>query len=293
MKSLRNKVILSGIVLMFAFIATIGSTYAWFTVSTETNIQAIQLNVTAADNLLMMVAEQAEDEELLYLLDAYNYKTQITTQDFLDKGYLFTGDDPWRLQPSTVLGGHVTEPLTYLQNIENRVYTLATKNAYNGQYIELKFWLLSQSEDDKVIQVSDFGIVTDDLGNTATQLAVRNAVRLAIWLDDSEHGDHLSGVPTGKGAMYLFGRDNDYGFTFTSEMPGFNDTVPANNVAPDQTGFDVKVTADLPSTDLYTVKFNIPTLVTVLIYIEGWDAHATNDIILATFAVNFSFKYKG
>ena len=55
MKSLRNKVILSGIVLVFAFIATIGSTYAWFTVSQTVSVDTMNLNVSAADNLAIRI----------------------------------------------------------------------------------------------------------------------------------------------------------------------------------------------------------------------------------------------
>jgi hypothetical protein len=273
MKSLRNKVILSGIVLLFAFIATIGSTYAWFTVSSSTNIETMELNVTAADNLLLRVATGGAEETLTYLQDASNYKTYIEVADLIAAGYL--QDDvntPWRLQPSTVLVPG-TDRMSYLPNINNRTYAAATANDYNGQYIHLEFWILSQSEDAKVIQLNDFAIDAVGIGdNTTEQEFVENAVRLAVWLDDSDHG---GGTATGEGTMYLFGND---------------DTVPANNIAPDQTGFTVNTTTS--STDLYTVNFNVPTLVNVLIYIEGWDSQASNDIILATFQVSFGFKYK-
>jgi hypothetical protein len=288
MKSLRNKVILSGIVLLFAFIATIGSTYAWFTVSSSTQIETMTLNVTAADNLLLRVKTGGAEETLPYLQDASNYTTYIEVADLIAAGYL--QDDvntPWRLQPSTVLQP-LTARMSYLPSVLNRTYAAATPNDYNGQYIHLEFWLLSQSEDDKIIQLSDFAIDAIGIGNNTTeQEFVENAVRLAVWLDDTTHG---GATPTGEGTMYLFGNDADYGFTFTSEMEGYDGTVPANNTAPDQTGFTVNTSTAL--SDLYTVKFNIPTLINVLIYIEGWDTQASNDIILATFQVAFGFKYK-
>jgi len=204
MKSLRNKVILSGIVLLFAFIATIGSTYAWFTVSSSTQIETMQLNVTAADNLLLRVKTGAAGETLSFLQDASNYKTYIEVADLIAAGYLQDDvDTPWRLQPSTVLSD--VSRMTYLPNILNRTYVAAIPNDYNGQYIHLEFWLLSQSEDDKIIQLSDFAIDAEGIGsNTTEQAFVENAVRLAIWLDDTTHG----GVgAVGEGTMYLFGND--------------------------------------------------------------------------------------
>jgi len=304
MKGLRNKVILSGIVLLFAFIATIGSTYAWFTVSSQTTIESMQLNVTAADNLLLRPATHGAEETLNYLQDASNYSTFITVQDLIAAGYLydsytgtygeadFEGTGQWRLQPSTVLAP-TTSRFSWLENVNNRTYSAASANDYNGQYILLDFWLLSQSETPQIIQLSNFSInsyeeTSGDLGNTTEQEFVQNAVRLGVWLDDSDHGGTEA---TGEGDMYLFGNDTDYSFTFVEGMTGYDDTVAANNVAPSTTGFTVNTTTS--TSDLYTVNFNVPTLVRVAIYIEGWDAQASNDIILATFQVAFGFKYKG
>ena len=290
MKSLRNKVILSGIVLLFAFIATIGSTYAWFTVSSSTNIETMELNVTAADNLLLRVKTGEAEETLTFLQDASNYKTYIEVADLIAAGYLQDDvDTPWRLQPSTVLQD-ATSRFSYLTdpNSTTRTYAAATANDYGGHYIHLEFWILSQSEDAKVIQLNDFAIDAIGIGNNTTeQEFVEQAVRLAVWLDDSDWG---GAGATGEGTMYLFGNDSDYGYTYTSEMSGYDTVTSANNSAPDQTGFTVNTTTS--STDLYTVNFNIPTLVNVAIYIEGWDAQATNDIILAAFQVSFGFKYK-
>ncbi|MFA5698090.1 MAG: hypothetical protein WC888_06695, partial [Candidatus Izemoplasmatales bacterium] len=53
MKSLKTKVILSAIVLMFALVATIGSTYAWFTVSNTVSVSSIQMNVGTQEGLLI------------------------------------------------------------------------------------------------------------------------------------------------------------------------------------------------------------------------------------------------
>lgn len=315
MKGLRNKVILSGIVLLFAFIATIGSTYAWFTVSSSTQIESMTLNVTAADNLLLRARTVAtNDENLLFLQDAGNYSTFITLEELILAGYLFDsysgtpgeasfeGIGPWRLQPSTVLGDHVDgDLLQYLPQVTSRDYSPATENDNNGQYIKLEFWLLSQSEEPQTIQLNNFFIDSEDsgLGNFGDQQQVEDSVRLAIWLDDTIHG---GATAQGPGETFIFGNDNDYDFAFLLGDTGYDSDTTANNVAPTNVAdFPVNTSAVAPYnhvdpvdpvTNLYTVNFNIPTLITVMIYIEGWDAHASNDIILAAFNVNFGFKYE-
>lgn len=312
MKSLRNKVILSGIVLLFAFIATIGSTYAWFTVSTSTEIEEMTLNVTAADNLLLRIADGTENTQTLaWMQDASNYKTYISLADIQAANYLI-GTDPssaWRLQPSTVLTETVAanygKTLAYLPNIGEtiaqdgeRTYGAASANSYTGQYIHLQFWLLSQSEEDQVIQLSDFDINVDGLTtNTTEQNAIANAVRLSIWLDDTEYYDDVNDPDTGgtNNTAFLFGNDDLYDFEFLTGQTGFDGLNASNNVAPTTTAnFPVNTPADIATLnpDLFTVTFNTPTKINVLIYIEGWDGHATNDIILAAFNVSFGFKYK-
>jgi len=304
MKGLRNKVILSGIVLLFAFIATIGTTYAWFTVSTQTQIEQMTLNVTAAENLLLRVSDDDPNEGVLtWMQDPANYSTYISVADILAAGYLGTTESPWRLQPATVLNEATNygKTLTYLANVGEtiaesgtRTYTSAVENNYNGQYIHLEFWLLSQSESPKVIQLSDFDInVTGLTENTTEQNVVQNAVRLSVWLDDTYFYDTVNGT-TGGGTnddAFLFGNDTDYGFTFLSTMTGYDGLNASNNTAPTTTA-NFPVNTTVASSDLFTATFNTPTKVHVLIYIEGWDSQASNNIILAAFNVSFGFKYK-
>ena len=95
MKGLRNKVILSGIVLLFAFIATIGSTYAWFTVSTQTTVEGVSLQVTAADNLLIRAKNYTDDSA--FMADQLNpiyWSTSLTRSELVTAGYLGSTEVP-------------------------------------------------------------------------------------------------------------------------------------------------------------------------------------------------------
>ncbi|MDP3130398.1 MAG: hypothetical protein Q8N15_03565, partial [Bacillota bacterium] len=76
MKNLRNKIVLSGLVLLFALVATIGSTFAWFTVSNTVTVASMQMNVKSSESLLIKVFEDEAGNEA-DLLDANNYKANL------------------------------------------------------------------------------------------------------------------------------------------------------------------------------------------------------------------------
>lgn len=303
MKGLRNKVILSGIVLMFAFIATIGSTYAWFTVSTESSVTDITLQVTAADNLLIKPRLYPNDTEVYDdLIDVVNYDTTISFDEMVTAGYFY--DDPgantipWRLKPATILNGDAVtddpqDGFFYINNIDSvrestsgspvaPIYDNANDNSNTGFYVTLQFWMLSQADEDKDIVLNSFSIGSTT-GNSTAQANIQNATRLALWGDDTEHSVE-AGVTPVVGNSFIFGRDIDYGYAIERSDESF-ETAPTPVGAP-----AVNTTAAAAGT-IYTLQPNTPTLITVVIYIEGWDQHASNDIILANFDIEFSFAY--
>ncbi|QWB99653.1 hypothetical protein KHQ88_05675 [Mycoplasmatota bacterium] len=324
MKALRTKVILSGIVLVFAFIATIGTTFAWFTVSTDTTVDSMELNVTAADNLLITPFNESAtyvlsgngetfegDEGTVDLLTASNYQTRITVDDMIAAGYLY--DNPteltgaWGMKPATVINsaydGFNGKILNSIDVNDRTLSPLGTGNFNNagGFYMQLRFWVLSQAGNSKEVEIDNLAIDTNETG---TKAAVANAARMSIWFDDSV--DPLSGAAgTNAGAAFIFGNDSDYDYVFTDDVFTSGTLGDSLNEVADQvnetTGSVLQTTAaegvlltgntaDL-GTDLYTVQNMIPTLVTVLIYVEGWDAQATNSIIQSSFNISFGFKF--
>ncbi|MFW5888997.1 MAG: hypothetical protein ACOCUD_01315 [Bacillota bacterium] len=329
MKALKTKVILSGIVLIFAFIATIGTTFAWFTISTTATVESMELNVSAAENILIKIYQEGEETDSgASLINATNYRTTITEEDLIDAGYLYdniTGsletedlayDTPWRLQPTTIIEpGYASvdaKTIHYIDDItnENRVLTDATPNDNGGHYIELKFWLLSQAETEQVIELNNVSITADNGGDNAADLnEVVNATRLAVWLDDTDYSTSYGGSDL-EGDAFVYGLDIDYDYVFLPNIAGYSTTdstltdtdvyfnqlsdldegaaplgnpvssLPANH-------FDGAVSTQ----DLFTVQPGVPTLATVLIYIEGWDVDADNNIVKAQFSVSFQFRY--
>ena len=81
MKNLRNKIVLSGLVLLFALVATIGSTFAWFTVSDTVDVQTMNLNVKSSESLLIRVynGETTGVAGDATLLDAGTYYASISS----------------------------------------------------------------------------------------------------------------------------------------------------------------------------------------------------------------------
>ena len=332
MKALKTKVILSGIVLIFAFIATIGTTFAWFTISTTATVESMELNVSAAENILIKVYEEGEDTESgPSLINAANYQTTITNEDLIDAGYLYdniTGsiegedllyDTPWRLQPASIIepgydSGVDAKTINKIEDItdENRVLDLASPNSNAGHYIELKFWLLSQAEGVQYIELSDVSITANNTGDNAADLnEVVNATRLSVWLDDSLYGGTYgdTGYTPVNGEAFVYGLDIDYDYAFLPNIAGYSTTQSSltetgtyfNQLSDLDVGSGVgNPVGTIPANhfngavstqDLFTIQAGVPTLATVLIYIEGWDLQADNNIVKAQFSVGFVFKY--
>ena len=308
MKSLKTKVILSAIVLMFALVATIGSTYAWFTVSNTVSVSSIQMNVGTQEGLLIRPynGETGPTSDPT-LLNATTYKSNLTQTDITAVA-LYTNLNAWRLSPVTAtasLGGTTIDGYALnTMNIDDKLFTSIIAgdiNSATGKVIDISFWLLHQGTVDLPIALENLTITADNA--LGAQNAVVNAVKLAIW--KAQTGD--TAVPTGDITSVTFGLDNDYDFAFTLGMRGYDSVTTNNSILPasktsllaaQEEYYKTGETAD--TTDIFaytlagadpiaTLTKNVPTLVTVRIYIEGWDAQCTNAILAAIFKINFKF----
>ena len=168
-------------------------------------------------------------------------------------------------------------------------------NSNGGYYIKLELYLLSQSDNNQYIEL-DPGYTSITANNTYTPLnAIANATRLSMW--------------TGTGAANVYGNDTEYAFSFVGgagEMSSLSDPDETSTLT---TGAFFNQLSDLsvqPSglttsvidiqtgqmdKDLGVIVPNTPLLVTVLVYIEGWDTEATNSIVGALFTISFGFKF--
>jgi len=339
MKSLKSKVILSALVLIFALVATIGSTFAWFTVSNTVSTSNIQLNVVSTDSLLIKLASYgAVDGDAASHLDAAAYSTSVTvdaTTLTSDNGYIGgynsnAAYSTWRLGISTAVqstyaavsgipGAQLLLDTTAASNPKRTLAGAPVINSTSGGVITLKFWVMSQSADNKYLRVSELNVLGQSAspdGNTAIQESLRlsfhNSVTNAGWA-----------LPLQSARAYIFGNDIDYDFEFlpansTTYFSGTDYTY----VDPNYTlnGFNMiddlihgivtaaPATTALTSADLlaYTVNGvnvhgvinttnlarlvqNTPQLVTVTMFVDGWDADASDLLNTIPFRVSFKF----
>lgn len=354
MKQLRTKVLLSAFVLIFAIVATIGSTFAWFTVATTVNVSNMQLNVQSQDSLLIRLAnangtikETTGDDNLF---DATQYKTTLTTADILSY-YFFDGRataggsavpaDAWRLEPVTVvqtgyagIDGKIMSTLNANPNPTRSLTAITSTltgnmgtdvNSKNGKVIQVSFFMFSQGEANREIVLQDLNIVA---GGSGVSTEVEEAVRLSVWRSGYQNTSDAFVEETNHDAL-VFGYTKDYDYEFTSANPayffgtgiipgapytgttlngfnkisdltlGFNGTSSApvtadwnsdyfNTLAAQDGGVSPKSSA----TTLFTLEKNVPTHVTVRIFVEGWAAYTTNNIIASNFSISYKFAIK-
>lgn len=289
MKSLRNKVVLSAIVLAFALIATIGSTYAWFTVSQNVTVESMTLNVTAEDSLLIKVFETGDDAGTV-ANDLLTFSTTLSNADLIAQ---YTDLLTYKLQPVTSIQDDYlsTDPqqLNYLSNLTEFDRPLADaetfkNNAVDGKFIELSFWLYSQAADAKNVVLDSYSITATNADSQRD--AITDAVRLAIWLDGST--DSL-----------IYGNSIDLDFAFTSGLEGYSTSGSHGdtdfNALSETTSFNAlsETTGTVLTSAIITALApNTATLVTVRIYVEGWDQEVTNAVISAAFDITWKFAFE-
>ena len=305
MKSLKTKVILSAVVLIFALVATIGSTFAWFTVSATVSASSITLNVTTQDSLLIKVANEAATYATVAgteELNASNYTTTVDATDFtLALGYEL---DSYIVQPATIINS------TYDAIVPNAYNSIAVSNAkrplssigspFNsdtGYAIQLKFWVMTQSETAELRFINP--VVSADTGNATVDAQVASSIRLNV----STAADQV-------GKVYSNGNTNitDYGYDFSTTINAA--TSPANPATPGTDDFDDltqlstyatltgtmaaytgsnSVIVDTNAVSGTNLIANTPVLVFVTVYMEGWDSDTTNAVIGQQFTISFDF----
>jgi len=295
MKSLKTKVIMSAIVLVFALIATIGSTYAWFTVSNVVTVSTVNITVESSESLLIRPWDtgQAEVEGQAYGL--YNYgagATAWTLDDFssvatITTSSAYSGYTAWRLLPVTALAGETAGDTTYdsitintLRYLSNataltRPLSPATANNASGHFIELKFWLVRPG-----------GTNTNIYYNYTLTGTYADAMAIGVIGDNA--GDTTK--------YTIFGPDLDYGFAWTVSDAGYNSDATDSVVEWDGLGtgdIDVALAALEGSVGTTSVNVleasNVPEIVTVRVWLEGWDAEAGNAVMGATFTLAMTF----
>ncbi|MBU1145058.1 MAG: hypothetical protein KJ971_04290 [Firmicutes bacterium] len=296
MKSLKTKVLLSAFVLFFALVATIGSTYAWFTVSSTVAVSSLELNITTAESLLIKVAPATtaiNASPTSAELTPSNYTTALTSDNFDPTG-LGTGLGyslaTWTMSPVTTVetdySGVLANAFNVIGGTTARALTATTDfNSTSGYAIQLKFWVMAQT--DATLKLATQS-VTGTSGSGTVNTAVQNSMRLAITSTGNTNGK-------------IFGTDMDYDYSFAgtslAAIPAITDTnfnlisEYSTYVLDSGVAFAASVTAanGADGATIQTLTANVPVVVFVTIYLEGWDAEATQDVAAAPMTVAFNF----
>jgi hypothetical protein len=191
--------------------------------------------------------------------------------------------------------------LSTLNVITKALTATSNANSATGDFIELKFWLMSQVMNNTVYLSNLSVSVNPDTNELDTQDNVIYAVNLAVWMSQE------LAVPTADPAL-IFSTNPDYAFAFTAGMRGAADTPDEPLISGPYTltseqrsaliaehslfyGSDVaNISSSTTPTAIATLEGDTPSLITVRIYIEGWDAQTTNAILASKFNVSFDFE---
>lgn len=288
MSALYKKVLLTGMVVLVAFVITIGSTFAWFTLGQTAEVTDMNLTINSSESILILMDNgysMGTHETLL--MTPTNYKSILTNSD-ITSVYDFMNAKIF-LKPVTSTNGlsitrrDGTTPATFAPNVTTP-----------GEYIEFSVWLLSQSVSAE-IGVSNLTVSVPE-AQLEEKAIVINAARLSI-----------DGGSASNGTKRIFGLNKDYGFAFDVDDVGYDGVTPANNAIVGSVATNLinnhhalfhtdgpttaseSVSLKLNATHVLDLVANTPTKVTIRIWIEGWDAQANNNLIGAVFNIAFSF----
>ena len=285
MNNYKNKILLAGVVTIFAFLVTIGSTYAWFTVGRTSTIGPIEMSVKTDTSLLILLDNGYTDvANHDFLVNPSNYLSALSNDDFTGI-YDFTNIT---LSPITTTNG-----LNFtLKNGDAASSSDAVLTP--GQYLEFSVWLLSQQN---TVTVAMRNLSVTASSGTALQNIVTDAVRVSTF-------------PDGGSSAQIYGLDKDYAFTYLVGQTGYDSIIPENNVIVPATATALGLlhedyylssgtpvasqsTDDLASaTTVVTLTADVPSKVTIRIWIEGWDADCTNNLFNSHFIISYDFVVK-
>lgn len=290
MKPLYKKVLLTGMVVLVAFVITIGSTFAWFTIGQAADVQDMNLTINSSESILILMDNNYNTTTNAELLNTpSNYKTVLTNAD-ITPVYDFLGGKIYMKPLTSVDGLSIVH-----RNGDSALYTPSLVSP--GEYIQFSVWLLSQSAP---AQVAISNLILSATNDLPEKDIVINATRLSIDAGSANFE-----------AKRIFGLNKDYGFVFGVNDVGYDPTpestanailptVSSNLITVHHAVFHTSGTATLGESDVdridatrvFDLAANTPTKVTIRIWIEGWDSQANNNLIGAVFNIAFSFIAK-
>jgi hypothetical protein len=279
-----KKLIIASLMLVFAFVAVVSSTFAWFTMQQQAEVEEITLNVATAGTDLQISTDGTEG--------SYGYS--ITLGEITGKLAPVTFDD----SDDTFKGLAFDETDTFFV-YENAVAVKPGATEANEGYLEYDLWFKSSEAIDVNLDLSE-SKSTILSGNTSALGSLRF---MFIEVDDETHAEvdatRKIWEPTITGATGTFGTGAFYNpannyiayNAYTTFLEVYNSGVGHYEL--NDTYFTGRIyTPNTPVDD----KFNVTTLaknvakhIRVRIWIEGWDGDCNNTAAEAELKTFLSF----
>lgn len=308
MLNLRKKLLVSVFTLMIAVVAVATTTYAWFTMGTTTNVSNIGMGVQSAEGLMIRV-ESVNGEGYSDGDSLYEWRTAV------DLSTVFTSTNTL-LKPVS-MANRLSAPTG---TVANKLYSLGfdasnavTYKEATGGYIEITFGFYSMTALNVRFETitpktvgsysfttpvayagsGDFGEDTYNKGDAITNARLANAIRIATTTGGSDYsiinplaydsGEKEYGT-WGGAALSFFNVTNS--IEITSTPAEYNYDITGVDQAAAIAALQAKTLTTLSGIDSGAGYFGS---VTVLIWLEGWDADCFNPVILDKANLNFQF----
>lgn len=285
---MKGKILSLSIVVLFAFVVTIGATFAWFTIGQAAEVDEITLNVRTSESLLILMdtgRDYLNPTDKLFLDNPSNYSSSLTNT-MISNVYDYT---LLTMMPLTSQDG---KTFSDRNSVANDITPLPNGNGTipNGNYMEFSVWVMSQSVNSR-IAIGDFLVTaTNDI---SYKDRVTDTIRMSITVGTSD--------------SLIYGHDKDLDFTYQPGQVGYvpGDTQISSGARSAQEGLYASYYKDADpglstewtddksaATEIIELIADTPTKITIRIWIEGWDADADNNLIGAIFSLSFQFIVK-
>lgn len=311
MKSTK-KLIIAAFMLVFAFVAAVSSTFAWFTLQNEVDVNEITLNVGSAGKDLQISSTGNEG--------TWGYAVTLGTIDGVLTPVTYDATSRSEGFKQLVLDSSTNSYFVYE---DASSFTAGTTAPDGSSYLTYNLWFRS-SEDNLTLNLdvdtSAFVAATADPEDTAVlgaiRLMVSDGTASYIWEPFTDVVEGQNSGTYGTGNYYdpanswiaLSAFQNGTPGVETDDMLYYDDSTPGSEVyalkdATDEF-FDGRIyTPATPANvaspasgsaydaiTLGTLTPNVAKQFTITIWIEGWDGDANNNAALSAFTSYLVFK---
>ena len=284
----RKSKLLSAVLMAFVCILMMGGgTYAWFTMSNTAKVTSMKLKVAS--------------EGKLYI--STNAAANFSLAEYQDSSVEWPGMEPAKvLYPCTTTDGKdMQKPIYATEKEVSGSESLATASATekNQYYLEQDFYLYMDegagaSQGTYSVHLAQFLEGQDGNGDegtyfksSATDLKPEYCARVS-FITYGDNGTDIAGVkiyePNSNGAH------TNAGESATSSLRGKESDCKQNTEGKFLQASSDAVTASGDSEELFNIKGNTKTKVTVRVWFEGTDEQCCNNIDLKEIVAQLKFK---